>query len=191
MNLQKLNTVNKPPCPAVGLLSDDLPDPDNLKPEELPSLLADCDKATDLIERIRQSAKEAIRGGRTVCGWRIQIINRHTVIDHEAARIRKQQTAEAEQLAERRRLLAEKEKADKDAAQVTEDARRLARRTDVGSCRQAIMQASFDEYDAGTFATVWSDYNEETVMAAVVKLPTAWADKVVACMKNNAWMFDD
>lgn len=85
MNLQKQNTVNKPPFPAVGLLSDDLPDPDNLKPEELPSLLEDCDKATDLIERIRQSAKEAIRGGRTVCGWRIQIINRHTVIDHEAA----------------------------------------------------------------------------------------------------------
>ena len=98
---------------------------------------------------------------------------------------------EREQRLERLRLATEKEKADKDAAQIAEDARRLARRSDVGSCRQAIMQASFDEYDAGTFATVWNDYNEETVMAAVVRLPSAWADKVVACMKNNAWMFDD
>jgi hypothetical protein len=108
----------------------------------------------------------------------------------EANEIRKQQAAEAEQLADRIRLLAEKEKADKVAAKQAEDARRLARRTDVGSCRQAIMQASFDEYDPGTFITVWGEYNRETVMAAVVKLPTAWADKVGACMINNAWMFE-
>jgi hypothetical protein len=108
----------------------------------------------------------------------------------EAEEIRKHHAAEAEQLAERRRLMAEKEKADKEAAQLAEDARRLAKRSDVGSCRQAIMQASFDEYDAGTFATVWSDYNEETVMAAVARLPNVWAEKVVACMRNNTWMFE-
>jgi hypothetical protein len=108
----------------------------------------------------------------------------------EANENRKKQAAEAEQLADRIRLLAEKEKADKVAAKQAEDARRLARRSDVGSCKQAIMQAAFDEYDPGTFATVWGEYNCETVMAAVAKLPTAWADKVVACMKNNAWMFE-
>ena len=96
-----------------------------------------------------------------------------------------------EQRWEEMRLAGEKLKANQEAALLAQDARRLARRTDVGSCRQAIMQANFDEYDPGTFATVWGEYNRETVMAAVVKLPTAWADKVGACMINNAWMFDD
>jgi len=96
-----------------------------------------------------------------------------------------------EQRWEEMRLEQEKLKADQEAAQLAEDARRLARRADVGSCKQAIMQASFDEYDPGTFASVWSDYNGDTVMAAVVKLSPTWASKVAACMKNNAWLFDD
>ena len=109
----------------------------------------------------------------------------------ELAERKERERLEREQRLERLRLATEKEKADKEAAQIAEDARRLARRSDVGSCKQAIMQASFDEYDPGTFITVWSDYNRQTVMAAVVKLPPTWASKVAACMKNNAWMFDD
>lgn len=109
----------------------------------------------------------------------------------ELAERKERERLEREQRLERLRLATEKEKADKEAAQLAEDARRLARRADVGSCKQAIMQASFDEYDPGTFSTVWSDYNRETVMAAVDKLPPTWASKVAACMKNNAWEFDD
>ena len=109
----------------------------------------------------------------------------------ELAERKERERLEREQRLERLRLATEKEKADKEAAQLAEDARRLARRADVGSCKQAIMQASFDEYDPGTFSTVWSDYNRETVMAAVVKLPPTWASKVALCMKNNPWEFDD
>ena len=98
---------------------------------------------------------------------------------------------ENEQRWEEMRLAEEKLKADQEAAQLAENARRLARRADVGSCKQAIMQASFDEYDPGTFSTVWGDYNRQTVMAAVVKLPPTWASKVALCMKNNPWEFDD
>ena len=109
----------------------------------------------------------------------------------ELAERQKRERLEKEQRLERLRLAEEKRKTDEDAARLAEDARRLAMRTDVGSCKQAIMQASFDEYDPGTFITVWGKYNPETVMAAVVKLPPTWAEKVAACMKNNAWVFDD
>jgi hypothetical protein len=68
-----------------GLLSADLPEPEKLKAEELPELLDQCDKAADLIERIRQRARAAIAAGRAVRGWRVQLINRRTVTDQEAA----------------------------------------------------------------------------------------------------------
>jgi hypothetical protein len=68
-----------------GLLSADLPEPEKLKAEELPELLDQCDKAADLIERIRQRARAAIAAGRAVRGWRVQLINRRTVTDQKAA----------------------------------------------------------------------------------------------------------
>ena len=117
----------------------------------------------------------------------------------EAEEIRKNHAAEAEQLAERRRLMAEKEKADKDAAQLAEDARRLAMRADVGSCKEAIVQASFGFYDPSWshddpqafYLTVWKKYNCETVMAALKKLTPIWTEKVKGCIRECEYIFDD
>ena len=83
----------------------------------------------------------------------------------------------------------EKRKADQEAAKLREDARRLAMRTDVGSCVAAIHEAAFDEYDPGTLPMMLRDFDGSTVEAAVNKLRPDMSDKVRACMKNNEWDF--
>ena len=109
----------------------------------------------------------------------------------ELAERQERERIEKEQRLERLRLAEEKRKADEEAARLAEDARRLAMRTEVGSCMAAIRKAVFDEYDPGTLPGVLADFDRSTFYAAVVKLPPTWAEKVAACMKNNAWMFDD
>ena len=109
----------------------------------------------------------------------------------ELAERKERERIENEQRLERLRLAEEKRKADEEAARLAEDARRLAMRTEVGSCMAAIRKAVFDEYDPGTLPGVLADFDRSTFYAAVVKLPPTWAEKVAACMKNNAWVFDD
>ncbi|NDB95462.1 MAG: hypothetical protein EBZ78_04815 [Verrucomicrobia bacterium] len=118
----------------------------------------------------------------------------------EEERQRQQQAAmeehkrrEAEELAarhERWRQADEKRKADQEAAKKAEDARRLAMRTDVGSCMAAIKQATFDEHDPGTLATVWVDYDHSTFNEAASRLRSDMFDKIRALRKNCPWEFE-
>jgi flagellar biosynthesis GTPase FlhF len=108
----------------------------------------------------------------------------------ELAERKERERIEREQRLERLKLAAEKEKADKEAAERAEDARRLAMRKDVGSCVAAIHRAAFDEYNAGTLYMLLADYDRSTFDEAVGKLLPDMSDKVRACMKRNEWMFD-
>jgi len=107
----------------------------------------------------------------------------------ELAERKERERLEKEQWLERLRLAEEKRKADEEAAKLAEDARRLAMRTEVGSCMAAIREAAFDEYDSGTLPSVLADYDRSTFHAAVGKLLPDMSDKVRACMKNNEWDF--
>ena len=117
----------------------------------------------------------------------------------ELAERKERERLEREQRLERLRLATEKEKADKEAAQLAEDARRLARRSNVGNCRQAIMQASFGFYDPSWshddpqafYLTVWKKYNSETVMATLKNLAPDWTEKVKACIRECEYIFHD
>jgi len=108
----------------------------------------------------------------------------------ELAELKERERIEKEQRLERLRLAEEKQKADEDAARLAEDARRLAMRTDVGSCVAAIHRAAFDEYNAGTLYMLLADYDRSTFDEAVGKLLPDMSDKVRACIKNNEWMFE-
>jgi hypothetical protein len=103
---------------------------------------------------------------------------------------KRQEEAELAERKERLKLAAEKEKADKEAAERAEDARRLAMRSDVGSCVAEIRQAVFDEYDPGTLPGVLADFDRSTFYAAVGKLQPDMSDKLRACIKRNEWMFE-
>ena len=110
----------------------------------------------------------------------------------ELAERKEREQLEREQRLERLRLATEKEKADKDAAQLAEDARRLARRTDVASCVAEIRSASFDDWDPGNLqASVYSEFDRQTFYKALERVPAEVEDLVRLCMKNNAWLFDD
>ena len=93
------------------------------------------------------------------------------------------------QLREWTRLAKEKEKADEEAAKLAQDARRLAMRTDVGSCVAAIREAVFDEYDPGTLPSVLTDFDRSTFYAAVGRLQPELSNKVSAVMKRCPWDF--
>ena len=108
----------------------------------------------------------------------------------ELAERKERERIDREQRLERLKLAAEKEKADKEAAERAEDARRLAMRKDVGSCVAAIHTAAFDEYNAGTLYMLLADYDRSTFDEAVGKLLPEMSDKVRACMKRNEWMFE-
>jgi hypothetical protein len=108
----------------------------------------------------------------------------------ELAERKERERIERDQRLERLKLAAEKEKADKEAAERAEDARRLAMRKDVGSCVAAIHRAAFDEYNAGTLYMLLADYDRSTFDEAVGKLLPDMSDKVRACMKRNEWMFE-
>jgi hypothetical protein len=108
----------------------------------------------------------------------------------ELAERKERERLEREERLERLKLAAEKEKADKEAAERAEDARRLAMRKDVGSCVAAIHRAAFDEYDPGTLVTVLRLYDLSTFHEAAGMLRGEMSDKVRACMKNNEWMFE-
>jgi flagellar biosynthesis GTPase FlhF len=108
----------------------------------------------------------------------------------ELAERKERERIEREQRLERLKLAAEKEKADKEAAERAEDARRLAMRSDVGSCVAAIHTAAFDEYDPGTLVTVLGYYDRSTFNEAVGMLRGALSDKLRACIKNNEYVFD-
>jgi len=97
---------------------------------------------------------------------------------------------ERDERLERLRLAEEKQKADKEAAERAENARRLAMRTNVCSCVRAIHEAAFDEYDPGTLPTVLADFDRSTFYAAVGRLQPDMSDKLRACIKRNEWMFD-
>jgi flagellar biosynthesis GTPase FlhF len=103
---------------------------------------------------------------------------------------KRQEEAELAQRKERLKLSAEKEKADKEAAERAEDARRLAMRSDVGSCVAAIHTAAFDEYDPGTLPGVLADFDRATFYEAVGKLLPDMSDKLRSCIKRNEWMFE-
>ena len=110
----------------------------------------------------------------------------------ELAERKERERLEREQRLERLRLATEKEKADKDAAQLAEDARRLARRTDVASCVAEIRDASFDDLDPGNLeCSVYSKFDRQTFYKALESVPAEVEDLVRLCMKNNAWLFDD
>ena len=98
---------------------------------------------------------------------------------------------EREQRLERLRLAAEKEKADKDAAQLAEDARRLAKRTCVMSCYEEISENGWDEYNYGGLSAVLSDYDRSTFYSAAAYLPPDRRSILEVCMKKNSWLFDD
>jgi hypothetical protein len=108
----------------------------------------------------------------------------------ELAERKERERIEREQRLERLKLAAEKEKADKEAAERAEDARRLAMRKDVGSCVAAIHTAAFDEYDPGTLVTVLGYYDRSTFNEAVGMLQGGLSDKLRACIKNNEYVFD-
>ena len=108
----------------------------------------------------------------------------------ELAERKERERIEREERLERLRLAEEKQKADKEAAKLAEDARRFAMRTEVGSCMAAIREAAFDEYDPGTLGGVWSDYDHNTFEEAVGKLREDMSNKVRACIKNNEWLFE-
>jgi hypothetical protein len=108
----------------------------------------------------------------------------------ELAERRERERIENEQRLERIRLAEEKRKADQEAAELAEDARRLAMRTDVASCVSAIYRKAFDEYDPGTLPGVLADYDRATFNMAVGLLLPDMSDKVKACMRNNPWNFE-
>ena len=108
----------------------------------------------------------------------------------ELAERKERERLEKEQRLERLRLAEEKRKADEEAARLAENARRLAMRTDVGSCVAAIREAVFDEYDPGTLPMMLADYDRSTFHAAVGKLLPDMSDKLRACIKRNEWMFE-
>ena len=107
----------------------------------------------------------------------------------ELAERKERERIEREERLERLRLAEEKQKADKEAAKLAEDARRLAMRTDVGSCIAAIRQAVFDEYDPGTLPGVLADFDRSTFYAAVGRLQPELSNKVSAVMKSCPWDF--
>jgi hypothetical protein len=108
----------------------------------------------------------------------------------ELAERQERERIEREQRVERLRLAEEKRKADEEAARLAEDARRLAMRTEVGSCMAAIRKAVFDEYDPGTLPGVLADYDRATFYEAAGKLMPDMSDKLRACMKRNEWVFE-
>jgi len=108
----------------------------------------------------------------------------------ELAERKERERIEREERLERLRLAEEIQKADKEAAERAEDARRLAMRSDVGSCVAAIHRAAFDEYNAGTLYMLLADYDRSTFDEAVGNLLPDMSDKVRACMKRNEWMFE-
>jgi hypothetical protein len=108
----------------------------------------------------------------------------------ELAERKERERIEREERLERLRLAEEKQKADKEAAERAENARRLAMRTNVCSCVRAIHEAAFDEYDPGTLPTVLADFDRSTFYAAVGRLQPDMSDKLRACIKRNEWMFD-
>ena len=108
----------------------------------------------------------------------------------ELAERKERERIEREERLERLRLAEEKRKADEEAARLAEDARRLAMRTEVGSCMAAIRKAVFDEYDPGTLPGVLADFDRPTFHAAVGKLLPDMSDKLRACIRRNEWMFD-
>ena len=107
----------------------------------------------------------------------------------ELAERKERERIEREERLERLRLAEEKQKADKEAAKLVEDARRLAMRTEVGSCMAAIRQAVFDEYDPGTLPGVLADFDRSTFYAAVGRLQPELSNKVSAVMKRCPWDF--
>jgi hypothetical protein len=108
----------------------------------------------------------------------------------ELAERKERERIEREQRLERLRLAEEKRKADEEAAERAEDARRMAMRKDVGSCVAAIHRAAFDEYDPGTLVTVLGYYDRSTFNEAVGMLQGGLSDKLRACIKNNEYVFD-
>lgn len=60
-------------------------DPANLTADQLPELLDECERIEDLIEVIRERAKQMILSGDTVLGWRVSDVKRQEIIDQEAA----------------------------------------------------------------------------------------------------------
>ena len=108
----------------------------------------------------------------------------------ELAERKERERIEREQRLERLKVAAEKEKADKEAAKLAEDARRLAIRTEVGSCMTAIRSASFDDWDYGNLeCDVYSRFDRQTFNKALEGLPAQISDLVRTCMKNNPWIF--
>jgi hypothetical protein len=91
------------------------------------------------------------------------------------------------------KLAAEKEKADKEAAERAEDARRLAMRKDVAACRWAIVNSSFDEWDFGSLGfDVLHQFDRRTLDAAVDKLLPDFPDvfyRLKALMQNCPHQF--
>lgn len=60
-------------------------DPANLTADQLPELLDECERIEDLINGIRERAKQLILSGETVLGWRVSDVRRQEIIDQEAA----------------------------------------------------------------------------------------------------------
>jgi len=111
----------------------------------------------------------------------------------ELAERKERERIEREQRLERLKLAAEKEKADKEAAERAEDARRLAMRKDVAACRWAIVNSSFDEWDFGSLGfDVLHQFDRRTLDAAVDKLLPDFPDvfyRLKALMQNCPHQF--
>jgi hypothetical protein len=69
----------------TGLVPQLDADPANLTTDQLPELLDECERIEDLINGIRERAKELILSGQTVLGWRVSDVKRQEIIDQEAA----------------------------------------------------------------------------------------------------------
>lgn len=69
----------------AGLVPQLDADPANLTADQLPELLDECERIEDLINGIRERAKQMILSGETVLGWRVSDVRRQEIIDQEAA----------------------------------------------------------------------------------------------------------
>ena len=108
--------------------------------------------------------------------------------ESELAARKERERIEREERLERLRLAEKKQKADKEAAELAEDARRLAMRADVAACRWAIVNSSFDDWDLGSLAfDVLRQFDRTTFDVAVDKLvpdfPNVF-DKIKALIRN-------
>ena len=69
----------------AGLVPQFYADPASLTADQLPQLLDECERIEDLINGIRERAKQLILSGETVLGWRVSDVKRQEIIDQEAA----------------------------------------------------------------------------------------------------------